>query len=72
MPIYDYQCTQCGAFDQMQSVAARHSALCPRCGEPAPRIRSGLPVVLTHTHNTPPAEDAAASSSGRYRCACCR
>ncbi|HYS67926.1 MAG TPA: zinc ribbon domain-containing protein [Paraburkholderia sp.] len=72
MPIYDYECTQCGTFDQMRSVAARHTASCPRCGAPAPRIQGGLPIVLRHNGNASQAEDGAYLASGRPGCLFCR
>ena len=38
MPVYDYQCEDCGAFTQTRPMAeCELPSPCPRCGEAAPR-----------------------------------
>jgi len=39
MPIYEYQCTQCGEkFEEVQSISEDSSKLvCPKCGSQNPR-----------------------------------
>src|SRR3954452_8521769 len=38
MPIYDYQCNECGnRFEKMQPITADPIKECPRCGKPGVR-----------------------------------
>ncbi|RMD82275.1 MAG: zinc ribbon domain-containing protein [Candidatus Dadabacteria bacterium] len=32
MPIYEYECPQCGEFEHMQAVSAKPLRKCPTCG----------------------------------------
>ncbi len=44
MPVYDYECTDCGAFETVRHIAERDDpAECPRCGEIAGRVTVGAP-----------------------------
>lgn len=44
MPIYDYECSGCGGFDAVRSVAQRDEpCACPACEAPSPRVLSGAP-----------------------------
>lgn len=36
MPLYDFDCATCGAFEARESCLTRES-LCPRCGTSAPK-----------------------------------
>lgn len=46
MPLYEYECPECGRFDDLQPVsAASEPAACPGCGELSPRVIS-LPRLL--------------------------
>ncbi len=39
MPLYDYDCGQCGSFSDLQPMSRASEAMpCPICGEPADRI----------------------------------
>jgi putative FmdB family regulatory protein len=39
MPLYDYQCPDCGVFDDFRSASrAAEPAKCPRCGFGSPRV----------------------------------
>jgi putative FmdB family regulatory protein len=41
MPLYDYECAVCGAFEAMCSMAQRDAtAYCPECGSVAARVVS--------------------------------
>lgn len=73
MPIYDYQCASCGAFDQMRGVAARDlPAQCPQCGMAAPRIPNGLPVLLRHENRQEAYDEGAYLGMHRVECLCCQ
>ncbi|TDN70203.1 zinc ribbon domain-containing protein [Paraburkholderia sp. BL10I2N1] len=73
MPIYEYRCDACGAFDQMRSVAARDlPADCPRCGMAASRIRNGLPILLRYADDQAVTDEGTYLASHRAECLCCR
>lgn len=40
MPIYDYECPECGRFEKMQRITADPLAECPVCGQPVKRLIS--------------------------------
>ena len=42
MPIYDYECVQCGhRFDLLRSVSSRDDVKCPKCGGEVSRVYEG-------------------------------
>ncbi|GGD50964.1 MULTISPECIES: FmdB family zinc ribbon protein [Caballeronia] len=46
MPVYDYECARCGAFEAVRRIAERDDPVsCPGCGETAPRVTIGAPSV---------------------------
>lgn len=47
MPIYEYQCQDCGAeFTALKSLSQCHSeGDCPDCGEPSPRVLITPPAL---------------------------
>ncbi|MDR5738352.1 MULTISPECIES: zinc ribbon domain-containing protein [unclassified Caballeronia] len=46
MPVYDYECARCGAFETVRRIAERDEpAPCPECGETAMRVTIGAPSV---------------------------
>jgi putative FmdB family regulatory protein len=46
MPVYDYECRQCGPFTTMRPMAeSDRLAQCPRCGQDAPRAFFTAPYV---------------------------
>jgi putative FmdB family regulatory protein len=46
MPVYDYRCADCGAFEATRRIAERDDALaCPGCGAPAERITVCAPAL---------------------------
>ena len=48
MPIYEYQCPKCQhTFEEWVKASESHGQeLCPKCGEPSPRIMSQTSFVL--------------------------
>ncbi|KQR76267.1 hypothetical protein ASG35_14320 [Burkholderia sp. Leaf177] len=69
MPVYDYECTECGHFETARRIAERNDATdCPNCGSTAHRVVVGAPSL----------SGEAAEPSGRYGmwhvggCACCK
>ena len=48
MPIYEYQCPKCQhTFEEWVKASESHGQeLCPKCGEPSPRIMSHTSFVL--------------------------
>ena len=50
MPIYDYECEQCGPFTAMQPMARfRDPCACPECGTEASRRFLGAPAIASIT-----------------------
>jgi putative FmdB family regulatory protein len=47
MPLYEFQCSDCGLFDQWRTMAECHApAYCPSCEKPARRVFSP-PALLS-------------------------
>ena len=44
MPIYEYDCPQCGKFETMKAMWQRHRARCPRCNGGSKLV----PSVFSH------------------------
>lgn len=72
MPVYDYECASCGAFEAVRRIAERDDlAACPECGATAARVTIGAPTV--GGPSAPGAEDAGSyGMSHRGGCLCCR
>lgn len=45
MPMYDYQCPNGHEFEDMQSIANRHTAPCRECGEEAKMVMRTGPRI---------------------------
>ena len=46
MPVYDYDCADCGAFEVVRRIAERDAPVaCPQCGAPAARVTIAAPSV---------------------------
>lgn len=46
MPVYDYACADCGAFEAVRRIAERDDpAACPGCGATAARVTIGAPSI---------------------------
>ncbi|AET89252.1 MULTISPECIES: FmdB family zinc ribbon protein [Caballeronia] len=74
MPVYDYECAECGAFEAVRRIAERDEpAACPHCGAIAARVTVGAPSV-----GGPSSPDGGAEETGSYGmshrggCLCCR
>jgi putative FmdB family regulatory protein len=71
MPVYDYECADCGKFEAVRRIAERdEAAACPRCGMTAERVRVGAPALLGGSSG------GAAEGEGGYGmrhrgCSCC-
>ena len=47
MPIYEYQCEDCGVrFERMQSMSAPSVGTCPECGGHVHRVISSVGVIF--------------------------
>jgi putative FmdB family regulatory protein len=75
MPVYDYECADCGAFETTRRIAERDDpATCPNCGAHAPRVTIGAPSFGKASS----ASEASAGDAGSYGmshrggCLCCR
>jgi putative FmdB family regulatory protein len=45
MPIYEYECEDCGVFTAQRTIAKRSAYLCPECRRPAKKKMS-VPMVI--------------------------
>ncbi|WP_128587410.1 FmdB family zinc ribbon protein [Paraburkholderia kirstenboschensis] len=46
MPVYDYECAECGGFETVRRIAERDEPVaCPRCGATAARVVIGAPSL---------------------------
>jgi putative FmdB family regulatory protein len=73
MPVYDYECARCGAFEAVRRIAERDDpAACPQCGAAAARVTIGAPSVGGSSASAGAAEEAG-SYGMRHRggCLCC-
>jgi len=44
MPTYDYDCSLCGGFEAIRAISQRDEpAICPDCGDLAPRVMVAAP-----------------------------
>jgi putative FmdB family regulatory protein len=46
MPIYEYQCQQCGVFEATQRIFDPALKKCPTCGHPVKRVVSRTSFIL--------------------------
>ena len=76
MPIYDYECTQCGhRFEVKQSFHDKPQADCPQCKKKAKRVFHPTPIIFKgsgfyvtdHRKNTEPASTASSTDSGKRK-----
>ena len=52
MPIYEYDCEECGVFTRLAKLSeSAEPATCPYCGEQAPRVISAPSLSLMTTEN---------------------
>jgi len=74
MPVYDYECADCGKFEAVRRIAERdEAAACPRCGMTAERVRVGAPALLGGASSSGGASDSEGGYGMRHRggCSCC-
>ncbi len=71
MPTYDYQCPQCGKFEQMQSITADPLRQCPTCGSEVKRLISNNVNIIFKgsgfyvTDNRSKSSDSAGSGAAK-------
>ena len=77
MPVYDYECASCGAFEAVRRIAERDEpAVCPLCGAIGARVTIGAPTVGGAGASS--ASGSGADDAGSYGmqhrggCLCCR
>jgi putative FmdB family regulatory protein len=71
MPFYQYDCGECGSFEEFRSMARFDEPCdCPECGRPAPRQLSAAALGMGTPVATGPAA-AAPSRPHRTGCGCC-
>jgi putative FmdB family regulatory protein len=73
MPVYDYECADCGTFEAVRRIAERDdSALCPRCNALAMRVVVGAPTLASDASRMP--DESTGSYGMRHRggCLCCK
>jgi putative FmdB family regulatory protein len=46
MPIYEYECSKCGIFDEMQKITAKPLAKCPTCKRKVKKLMSSTAFQL--------------------------
>ena len=83
MPVYDYECGQCGVFTALRPMSeCRDPLQCPACGQEAPRAFVTAPALAgmdgalrkAHAINERAAHEPKPLSRGRGHgpgCACC-
>jgi len=82
MPLYDYECRDCGGFAEFRPVSAfEDDVACPECGRAAPRQllsvpRSGAPsgsfrAQAVNERNSHAPETTKRTGKHPPRCACC-
>jgi putative FmdB family regulatory protein len=85
MPIYEYQCSECGSFTAVRPMSQyRDPHPCPACGAGSPRVTlsapalSGLPVASRQAHainersaHAPRSSSAEEKARHGPGCGCC-
>jgi putative FmdB family regulatory protein len=74
MPVYDYDCADCGAFEVVRRIAERDDPVaCPQCGAQAARVTIAAPSVGGASSSGDGAGDVGSyGMSHRGGCLCCR
>jgi len=53
MPIYDYDCPDCGGFEVLRTLAQRDDpCICPNCGAASPRVFVATPRLACLSSET--------------------
>ncbi|KND58690.1 putative regulatory protein [Candidatus Burkholderia verschuerenii] len=75
MPVYDYECEDCGTFETVRRISERDEpAACPQCHAVAPRVTVGAPS-FGKSGGAADTDDAGSGIYGmthRGGCMCCR
>jgi len=80
VPVYEYACTDCGAFTALRPMAqGREPHPCPSCGATAPRVLATPPAFagmsaaqrVAHATNERGAHEPRVSSRHGAGCSCC-
>jgi putative FmdB family regulatory protein len=80
MPIYEYECSECGGFTAMRPmVQCREPAACPACGAQSPRVLltapafAAMPAAARRAHavNERSANEPRSASKHGAGCSCC-
>ena len=82
MPIYDYECSDCGVFTEMRPMSESSApSVCPECGQDAHRVFLRVPNFalmdgasrIAHSTNERAAHAPKSSKSGGHGpgCSCC-
>ena len=74
MPVYDYECADCGAFEAVRRIAERDDpATCPHYSATTARVTINAPSVGDASSSGDVAEGAGSyGMSHRGGCFCCR
>lgn len=72
MPIYDYECADCGAFEVMRRIAERDDPVdCPQCSGAVERIHTGAPMLASSDGNSGGDSEGSYGMRHRAGCSCC-
>jgi len=80
MPVYEYQCTDCGPFESIAPMSRFSDPCnCPACGDAAPRVMLTAPNVSfvndatrhAHTTNERSSDAPKRTSTHGPGCGCC-
>lgn len=83
MPVYDYQCSDCGIFSELRPMALSKAPCdCPDCGQSAPRVFVTAPnyalmdssIRTAHSTNERSKDSPKSTKSGHAHgpgCSCC-
>lgn len=77
MPLYEYQCDDCGVFEELTPLSHYADPCdCPDCGTPALRATLSMPLVSAQTKHAHETNERAAdrpklSSQHGPGCGCC-
>ncbi|WP_414705844.1 FmdB family zinc ribbon protein [Pseudomonas sp.] len=72
MGIYEYQCEQCGVFEERRAVEDRNEpAHCGKCGALCLRVLNLRPTLLTHRVARSDPDKPLATALHSKGCPCC-
>ncbi|WP_089162158.1 FmdB family zinc ribbon protein [Caballeronia sordidicola] len=72
MPVYDYECTECGTFEVVRRISERDDdATCLRCGMSAGRVVTGAPSLSINSISAKGELPGSYGMRHRGSCGCC-